>query len=150
VVLTVRDGAVHVRLAAGQEARAALLDGSPELHRLLERAGATETRVVVRELPTSAAANAFANVTPGAAPGNQHAAHQDPQQPYQPAQSTQTPLTDTPSGDRSPDRHAGTRADHLATDGDDTTRGLRTQGSRDVTPIRSAGSSHLAGVDLTM
>jgi hypothetical protein len=137
VVLTVRDGAVHVRLAAGQEARAALLDGSPELRQLLEHAGATETRIVVRELPASAVAAAPAPAS-------------------QPAQ--QTPTTDTTStpvnagltGDRSPDRHAGTRADHLATDGDDTTRGHRTGGRRDVTPIRSVTDSRTTAVDLTM
>jgi len=129
VVLTVRDGAVHVRLAAGQEARAALLQGSPELKQLLERVGATDTRIEIRQLPAAAV-----NAVP------------------------QTPATDTTStgyaglngGDRSPDRHAGTRADHLATDGDDNTRGNRTHAPRDVTPIRSVASSHLAGLDLTM
>jgi flagellar hook-length control protein FliK len=134
VVLTMRDGNVVVRLAAGQEARAALVAGSPELRQLLEHAGATETRIVVRELPASAVS-----------PVNQPA--------------PQTPTTDTTTapmnsgltdGDRSPDRHAGTRADHLATDGDGNSRGHRTSGRRDVTPIRSVIDSHTTAVDLTM
>ncbi len=131
VVLTLREGTVHVRLAAGQEARAALLDGSPELSRLLEHTGATETRIVVRELPTTAVA---------------------------PAQQTapQTSTADTASsnlltsGDRSPDRHARTRADHLAKDGDDGSRAHRAGGPRDVTPIRSVLGSGSSAVDLAL
>jgi hypothetical protein len=156
---------VHVRLAAGQEARAALLEGSPELKQLLERTGATETRIEVRQLPAAAVAAVpgAAQTLPqtGAQTGHPHPqGDQAPQQPtsQQPSQSaTQTPATDTTSsgysgltgGDRSPDRHAGTRADHLATDGDGNSRGHRTGGRRDVTPIRSVGTS-AAGVDLTL
>lgn len=55
VVLTVRDGAVHVRLAAGSDAQHALLEGAPELRRLLELTGASDTRIVVRDLPSGAA-----------------------------------------------------------------------------------------------
>ncbi|RNL80242.1 flagellar hook-length control protein FliK [Nocardioides marmorisolisilvae] len=161
VVLTVRDGAVHVRLAAGQEARAALLEGSPELKQLLERAGATDAKVVVRELPTSAVAavqqpNGAAQAQTSAQHGHQNAQGDQPPQAGQSA--TQTPATDTTStdypglggGDRSPDRHAGTRADHLATDGDDHSRGHREGGRRDVTPIRSGTRSAAAGLDLTL
>ncbi|MFL6024303.1 MAG: flagellar hook-length control protein FliK [Marmoricola sp.] len=153
VVLTLRAGAVHVRLAAGDEAKAALLEGSPELKQLLERAGATETRIVVRDLPTGLVTAAQHS----AHAGNQGGFEQPQQQSNaQPGQSTsQTPATDTASsqltgGDRSPDRHAGTRADHLATDGDDTSRGLRAGGPRDVAPIRSVTGSQISAVDLTM
>ena len=50
VTLTIRDGEVHVRLAAGTEAQRALLEGAPELRRVLELAGASDPRVVVRDL----------------------------------------------------------------------------------------------------
>jgi hypothetical protein len=63
VVLTVRDGAVHVRLAAGSEAQHALLEGAPELRRLLELTGASDTRIVVRDLPSGAAPGATAPST---------------------------------------------------------------------------------------
>jgi flagellar hook-length control protein FliK len=63
VVMTVRDGAVHVRLAAGHEAQQALLEGSPELSRLLEHAGATDTRIVVRDLFAAAAPTAGSSST---------------------------------------------------------------------------------------
>src|SRR3546814_10897646 len=50
-ILTIRDGAVHVRLSASErEARAALTDGTIDLHRLLEATGATDAKVTVREL----------------------------------------------------------------------------------------------------
>ncbi|MBO9523538.1 MAG: flagellar hook-length control protein FliK [Nocardioidaceae bacterium] len=97
VVMTVRDGAVQVRLAAGEhEARAALREGVPDLHRLLQATGATDTRVVVRELaPTAPAAS---------------------------SESDLSAFTQTGT-DRSPQhqQHAGTRADQPATDGDPTT-----------------------------
>jgi flagellar hook-length control protein FliK len=46
-VLTVRNGEVHVRMAGGELAQQALLQGAPELHRLLEAAGAASSQVVV-------------------------------------------------------------------------------------------------------
>nr|WP_281367349.1 flagellar hook-length control protein FliK [Nocardioides kongjuensis] len=62
VTLVVKDGAVQVRLAgnandlAGSAAvHRALSTGAPELQRLLERSGATEARVLVRD-PFSPAA----------------------------------------------------------------------------------------------
>ena len=45
VVLTVKDGDVHVRIAGGTEAQNELLRGAPELHRLLASSGATQTRL---------------------------------------------------------------------------------------------------------
>lgn len=53
VVLTVRQGEVHVRLAGGDAARAALAQGAPELHRLLEAAGATSTQISVGDHTTT-------------------------------------------------------------------------------------------------
>lgn len=141
VVLTMRAGAVHVRLAAGQEARASLLDGSPELGRMLERAGASTARVVVRELPGA------------------------PALPRATSTSTSTSTTDSTSpgqfaglgGDRAPDQHAGTRADQMARDGSEQhpPRSSRTEGTtaaptsapRSIEPVVV---TRTAGVDLTM
>lgn len=50
VVLTVRAGQVHVSLAAGDAARATLLREAPELHRMLDRLGAGQTQIIVRDL----------------------------------------------------------------------------------------------------
>jgi flagellar hook-length control protein FliK len=47
VVLTVRNGEVHVRLSGSDAAQNALLSGAGELHRLLDRSGAAATHVVV-------------------------------------------------------------------------------------------------------
>jgi flagellar hook-length control protein FliK len=134
VVMTVRAGAVHVRLAAGQEARLSLADGSGELSRLLEHAGATEVRVVVRDLPATA---------PGAASTN----------PSTPTTDTSSTSSSGLTGDRSPDQHAGTRADHQARDGSDhTPRSIRTDGSTaGVTlSIKPVTGARAAGLDLTM
>lgn len=129
VVMTMRDGAVHVRMAAGHEARAALLEGSPELSRLLETAGATETRIVVRELPAAALS------------------------PTTPNPNSHSSLL---GGDGAPDRHAGTRADHQARDGSDhsTPRSERADGATSPGPaprsIQSVTGTRSAGVDVTM
>jgi flagellar hook-length control protein FliK len=122
VVMTVRDGTVQVRLAAGgHEARAALRDGVPDLHRLLQATGATDTRVVVRELVAAAPAD-----------GGQGATTWTGSQP-----------------DRSPQhqQHAATRADQPATDGDPTTpRPARPRDQVTTTP-----TAHPAGgVDVTV
>jgi flagellar hook-length control protein FliK len=53
IVVTVRDGAVDVSLAAGPDAQEALRTGSPELRRLLESLGASSTQVSVRDLPST-------------------------------------------------------------------------------------------------
>ena len=51
VTLTVAEGAVRVRMAASSDAaRAALLEGSPELHRLLGAAQGAQTRISVHDL----------------------------------------------------------------------------------------------------
>lgn len=94
VTLVVRDGTVRVRMSgeAGDGAvRQALASGAPELQRMLERAGATEARVLVRDvnatplpamptLPTPAARNDFSQAWSG---------QSDQQQPGQPGQSGQ-------------------------------------------------------------
>ena len=46
VVLTIRNGAVDVRLSAGEDAQRALREGAPELRRLLELVGASDTQIV--------------------------------------------------------------------------------------------------------
>ncbi|MET3960935.1 flagellar hook-length control protein FliK [Marmoricola sp. OAE513] len=135
VIMTMRDGNVHVRLAAGHEAKASLLDGSPELARLLEHAGASEARVVVHDLPAGLANSTSTTSTP-----------------------TSTLNAGDPAlgGDRSPDQHAGTRADqHTAKDGSDqTSRSTRTSGTTatGITPrsIEPVIGTRVAGVDLTM
>ena len=127
VVMTVRDGAVVVRLAAGQDAQRALVDGSPELSRLLELAGASETRIVVRDL------GAGSSTGPGTGAGS-------------------SPGTGPDTG-RSHDQHAGTRAHHPATDGtnDGTTRTFRsTTGAHPSQSIEPVTDTRTAGVDVTM
>jgi len=54
VVMSVRDGALQVSLAGGQPAHHSLLEGAPELRRLLEAAGTPDVRVVVRDLARGA------------------------------------------------------------------------------------------------
>jgi flagellar hook-length control protein FliK len=47
VVLTVRNGEVQVRMSGGEQAQQALLAGAPELHKLLDLAGATSSQIQV-------------------------------------------------------------------------------------------------------
>jgi hypothetical protein len=131
VVMAVRDGMVHVRLAAGHEARAALLDGSGELNRMLTQAGAIESHVVVRELPGSAVTAT-------------HAAA-DSQLPDLGAGSAQ------PDARQPQDQHARTRADQPATDGTDTDS--RRASAASTTALRSTESVTSirgTGLDVTM
>ena len=132
VVMTVRDGSVHVRLAAGHEAQQALLAGSSELSRLLEHAGATETRIVVRDLAGAAPTTGSSNDR-GADLG-------------------QASGSSLGAGDnRSQDQHAGTRArehtQHHATDG---THDTTTAGATPSRPVQPATRTRTAGVDVTM
>lgn len=63
VVLTERRGTLEVSLSASGEARRALLDGTPELQRLLDAVGRGDSRIVVRDgsgLPVSAPASGAA------------------------------------------------------------------------------------------
>ncbi len=131
VVMTMRQGSVHVRLAAGHDAQISLAAGSAELTRLLEQAGITETRIVVRELPSSLAQGA--TQTSLTLPTN---ANPDAQLGA--------------GGERNQDQHAGTRADHLATDGADHPRHHRSPVVAEVRPIQTVPGTRAAGVDLTM
>lgn len=126
VTLTVRDGEVRVRLAAGDDAQRALVEGAPELRRILELTGATDTRVVVRDLgqpatathsqTTSFSADTGANRGDTAATGHGRGGPQD--------------------------QHAGTRDGTTARDGlNDGAHPPRHE------PVRNASST---GVDLTM
>jgi hypothetical protein len=127
VVMTVRDGAVVVRLAAGQDAQQALADGSPELTRLLELAGASETRIVVRDLGAGSSTGSGTGAGSGPETG--------------------------PDTGRPHDQHAGTRAHHPATDGtnDGTTRTFRsTTGAHPSQSIEPVTDTRTAGVDVTM
>ncbi len=123
VVMTMRDGVVRVHLTASDgDAKAALAHGSPELARLLHLVGASDARIVVRDLP------------PGPAP-------MDGQTPQLAA-----------GGDRHQHahEHAGTRAQHPATDGtNDTTplTGAGTDLSRSIEPVAATRTS---GVDVTV
>jgi flagellar hook-length control protein FliK len=124
VVMTVRDGVVHVRLAAGHDAQRALLEGSPELTRLLEAAGAGETRVVVRDLGTTPS-----TTSTGAAPD----------------------LSQGLGDSRPQDQHAGTRAQHPATDGTNDPRSTRgTTGANPPRSVEPVTRTRTAGVDVTM
>jgi hypothetical protein len=49
VVLTERRGTLEVSLSGGSEARRALLEGTPELQRLLDAVGRGDSRIVVRD-----------------------------------------------------------------------------------------------------
>ncbi len=55
VVLTIRQGEVHVRLAAGEEARNALASSSSELSRALHQIGLDEHRITLIDLQGAAA-----------------------------------------------------------------------------------------------
>jgi hypothetical protein len=140
VVMTVRDGAVHVRLAAGHEAQQALLQGSPELTRLLEHAGATDTRIIVRDL-FGAAAPTTSSTSTGSNAGSSTGTGTGPGPDLGQGQGLGA------GGNRSQDQHAGTRAEHLATDGrHDTTTG----GATVPRSAQPAARTRMSGVDVTM
>jgi hypothetical protein len=123
VVLTVRGGEVRVSLAAGAEARSALLHQAPELHQMLERAGALSPQIVVRELPT------------GSAPG--------------PATTVAVPSDPGPgpgTGGNPQDRQAWTPTRTSTTDGGPDGPGA----DRRTRPIDSATPARTAGIDVTM
>lgn len=136
VVLTVRAGVVHVQLAAGEVARRALREGSPELTRMLEQIGATETRVVLRELPPALAANTAGRPDQGD-PGPHSGTH--PGTPHS---------GDRQSGDHQ-SSHAGTRAPTLARDGPHQHQ-PRSRGASLPEPNHPVTWPRLAGVDVTI
>lgn len=125
VTLVVRDGAVRVRMSgeAGDGAvRQALASGAPELQRMLERAGATEARILVRDVnatpllttPTPAARNDFAQAWSG-------------QQPDQ--QPGQQPAFDQPGQSRGEGREG-----HPGRPGHPNEQGVRRAAAADVVP----------------
>jgi type IV pilus biogenesis protein CpaD/CtpE len=127
VVMTMRQGAVHVRLAAGHDAQVSLAAGTAELGRLLEQAGIADARIVVRDLPAAATQTS---------PTLPTAANPDAQLGS--------------GGERNQDQNARTRADHPATDGADHPRNHRSPVSAEVRPIHPVTGSRTAGVDLTI
>ena len=142
VVLTMRGGEVHVSLAAGQEARGALRESLPDLHRLLEGSGVRDAQVALRELSGGAAP---ASGTPAA---QQNGAGQGFGQQLggqlgdqASAYADQRGAHDRASGQH--DGRAGTRGDGQTTDG--TFEG-RT--AHPVAPVAPAARD--ARVDLVM
>lgn len=126
VVMTIRDGAVHVRLAASErDARAALTEGSPELHRLLEATGATDAKVTVRELGRGFE-HGLMRETNGGHDFNGWSLGRGSQ-------------GGNPNLDQSSREHAGTRADQPATDGTDQPSPRRAVADETVTSRRSTG-----------
>ena len=111
VVLTMRHGDVHVRLAAGPEARAALGQSSSDLSRALERLGLGEHRIVLTDPRDDAASVVVAR---GAAQDTDPQAHPDDPTPGR---------TDShhPGGfearEQQQDHHSRTGAEQIAMDG---------------------------------
>jgi hypothetical protein len=133
VVLTVRNGEVHVRLSGSDAAQGALLQGAGELHRLLDRAGASATQVVVGDRTATD-------------PGTGNA-----------AQDHRSDLTGSQDGGRnaggsghSDNRTAGTR-DGATSARDGSSRGSQPRPSTDPAASTGGGTrTHLVGVDVTM
>jgi flagellar hook-length control protein FliK len=78
VTLTVRDGSVQVSLASDQ-ATSSLVQGSGDLHRLLEAQGVVDSRVVVRDLASGVVAADSSSGTGGQAGDRQPQGQQQPQ-----------------------------------------------------------------------
>ncbi len=132
VVLTVRHGDVHVRLAAGSEARAALALSSGDLNRALEHIGIKEHRLTLAELPGVAASAATQT-------------HSDTTESRQ----QQAPFT----GRFDTEQHHDSRQPRMgdgstATDGTDHEHGSRTRGDRSIHEVSHVPSR--GGVDLRM
>ena len=110
VVLTMRQGDVHVRLAAGTEARAALAHSSVELSRALDQLGLGGHRILLTD-PRGDAAVVVARGTT-----------QDAGQPTDSHDPTPGRPDTTPSGgfearDQQQDHHSRTGAEQFAMDG---------------------------------
>lgn len=130
VTLIVRDGSMHVRLAAGDEAQRALLEGAPELRRLLEATGASDTKIVVRDLPSGSASG-------GAAPSTSQG-QVDGGSPRQPAGQAGT------DGHGAPDQHAWTRG------GGSTARDGTSGGASAPRHVDQVTHTRTTGVDVTV
>jgi flagellar hook-length control protein FliK len=129
VVLTVRNGEVHVQLSAGDDAQRALLEGAPELRRLLELTGASDTKIVVRDLSSGSASGTGTTPAPTgqAGDGSGRAGSGDVGQ----------------GGDRSQHQHAGTRGGSTAREGTN-------DGAVPPRLVQPATGTRSAGVDVTM
>jgi hypothetical protein len=132
VTLTVRDGAVQVQLTGGDDAARALAEGAPELRRVLEMAGATEARVVVRDLAGQPAAT-------GTSLGTQTGTQAGTTDSSYAGTGGDTPSTGGDAGQQ--DQHARTRGGAGARDG--LTDGATVLRPDPVTAARQ-------GIDLTM
>jgi flagellar hook-length control protein FliK len=132
VVLTVRNGDVHVRLAAGSEAREALAHSAAELTRALEHIGVKDHRLTLAELPgvaASASTQTFSDTT---------------EQQGQNASFTGRFDTEHHHDSRQPRMDDGS----TATDGTDHEHGSRTRGDRSIHEVSHVPSR--GGVDLRM
>jgi flagellar hook-length control protein FliK len=134
VQLTVTDGRVRVRMAAGAEARAALTQGAPDLQRLLAGHGTSEVHVAVTGVGASAE-------TPGQGFG-QPAGEQPSHHPHD-LTGTQLGSEGSGSGTGQHEAPARTRGAAIATDGDQD----RVQAPGSTEP-RTNGP--LRGVDVRM
>jgi hypothetical protein len=119
-------------MAAGADAQRALLEGAPELRRVLELTGATETRIVVRDLAGAAAAQPAAGAPAG-------------------GEGRDGSGLAGQAGDRTFDQHAGTRGGSSARDG--STQGAgdgTTGGAAPPAPGRPVTGTRAAGLDVTI
>ena len=136
VVMTSHKGELQISLAAGEAARHALTEGAPELRRLLESVGATDARIVIRDLPAGTLPSAAVrDVTPVATTVRTDI----------PTDLTGGPGSGTgrPGGDQAPDQQAHQRGSTSAMEGtlDAANPSRRTDS---VTRARTAG------LDVTM
>lgn len=132
VTLTVRQGEVTVSFAAGDEAQRALLEGAPELRRLLELSGATESRITVRD----------SSGGPGSQGSHQPQTQSDGQGDSSSGRAADAGGTDGQDADArpgTPDQHARMRDGQPATDGTHRGPGATRLPHDPVTSTRAAG-----------
>jgi hypothetical protein len=133
VVLTVRNGEVHVRMSGSDAAQGALLQGAGELHRLLDRSGATTTHIVVGDRTAT---------DPGLGGS--------PQDNRTDLSGSQDGTRDTTGRGSSDDRTAGTR-DGATSARDGSSRGTHPRPSTDPAAGIGGGTrTPFTGVDVTM
>ncbi|HET9423560.1 MAG TPA: flagellar hook-length control protein FliK [Nocardioides sp.] len=102
--LTLRDGAVHVTLAAGPAARELLRQDHPLLHHVLEQTGAERVEIAVRALPTgretvdTAGTSAPSDLFTGDRPGSSGSSGRE-ERPGAAPRSTAPAATDLPGTD---------------------------------------------------
>lgn len=132
VVLTVRHGDVHVRLAAGSEAREALAMSSADLNRALEHIGIKDHKLTLSELPGVAASASTQTFSDTTEQRDQNASF--------------TGRFDTEQHHDS--RHSRMGDGSTATDGTDHEHGSRTRGNRSIHEVSHVPSR--GGVDLRM